>query len=149
MTNIYTDGCCLKNGKQDAIGGIGVFFGDNDNRNISKKLDGLKQTNNRAELMAVIEALKVKEISLPITIYTDSKYVQNGITTWIKNWKKNYWKTSTGKDVLNSDLWISLDLLVNKYSCNDLKFIHCKAHCGIYGNEEADRLAKNGTTNDF
>jgi len=100
---VYTDGACSGNGTKYAIAGVGVWFGDGDNRNISEKLEGKVQTNQRAELTAVIRSIetvkkeekissKTTTSSLPMSIKTDSLYVMNGITKWIKNWKKNGWK---------------------------------------------------------
>jgi ribonuclease HI len=137
---IYTDGCCINNGKKNARGGIGVYFGENDNRNLSEKLLGEKQTNNRAELTAVIRALEVTSNS-NMKIYTDSMYVQKGITNWIKNWEKNNWKTAKGTPVENKDLWKCLkELEKNK----TVEYTYVKAHCGIEGNEKEDELANNG-----
>lgn len=139
---IYTDGACRSNGSPKAVAGYGVYYGDNDTRNISRKLLGPIQTNNRAELMAVIEALNSLDSISKATIFTDSTYVEKGLYSWISNWKKNNWKTSTGNTVLNQDLWKILD------ECRRLKPLvkikHVKAHSGIIGNEMADRLAVAG-----
>ena len=131
---IYTDGACSGNpGK----GGWGALIQE-DNNEI--KINGSEQntTNNRMELTAVIKALELFEKSIEIEIYTDSKYVMQGITEWIKNWKNNQWKTSQKKDVKNKDLWVLLDQASEKHI---IKWNWVKGHAGDYGNEIADKLA--------
>ena len=131
---IYTDGACSGNpGK----GGWGALIQENDDE---KKLSGseLNTTNNRMELTAVIKALEHYNEAKEIEIFTDSKYVMQGITEWIKNWKSNHWKTSQKKDVKNKDLWVLLDTVSAKH---DIKWSWVKGHTGDYGNEIADKLA--------
>ena len=131
---IYTDGACSGNpGK----GGWGALIQENDNE---KKLSGseLNTTNNRMELTAVIRALEHYDEAKEIEVFTDSKYVMQGITEWIKNWKTNHWKTSQKKDVKNKDLWVLLDSVSAKH---DIKWSLVKGHAGDYGNEIADKLA--------
>lgn len=131
---IYTDGACSGNpGK----GGWGALIQENDNE---KKLSGseLNTTNNRMELTAVIRALEYYDEAKEIEVFTDSKYVMQGITEWIKNWKTNHWKTSQKKDVKNKDLWVLLDSVSAKH---DIKWSWVKGHAGDYGNEIADKLA--------
>ena len=131
---IYTDGACSGNpGK----GGWGALIQENDNE---KKLSGseLNTTNNRMELTAVIKALEHYDEAREIEVFTDSKYVMQGITEWIKNWKTNHWKTSQKKDVKNKDLWVLLDTVSAKH---DVKWSWVKGHAGDYGNEIADKLA--------
>ena len=131
---IYTDGACSGNpGK----GGWGALIQENNNE---KKLSGseLNTTNNRMELTAVIKALEHYDEAREIEVFTDSKYVMQGITEWIKNWKNNHWKTSQKKDVKNKDLWILLDTVSAKH---DIKWSWVKGHAGDYGNEIADKLA--------
>ena len=131
---IYTDGACSGNpGK----GGWGALIQENDNE---KKLSGseLNTTNNRMELPAVIRALEHYDAAKEIEVFTDSKYVMQGITEWIKNWKNNHWKTSQKKDVKNKDLWVLLDSVSAKH---DIKWSWVKGHAGDYGNEIADKLA--------
>jgi ribonuclease HI len=132
---IYTDGACSGNpGK----GGWGALIQENDDD--EKKLSGseLNTTNNRMELTAVIRALEHYNEAKEIEIFTDSKYVMQGITEWIKNWKSNHWKTSQKKDVKNKDLWVLLDTVSAKH---DIKWSWVKGHAGDYGNEIADKLA--------
>lgn len=131
---IYTDGACSGNpGK----GGWGALIQENDNE---KKLSGseLNTTNNRMELTAVIRALEHYDEAKEIEVFTDSKYVMQGITEWIKNWKTNHWKTSQKKDVKNKDLWVLLDSVSAKHN---IKWSWVKGHAGDYGNEIADKLA--------
>ena len=131
---IYTDGACSGNpGK----GGWGALIQENDDE---KKLSGseLNTTNNRMELTAVIKALEHYNEAKEIEIFTDSKYVMQGITEWIKNWKSNHWKTSQKKDVKNKDLWVLLDTVSAKHN---IKWSWVKGHAGDYGNEIADKLA--------
>ena len=131
---IYTDGACSGNpGK----GGWGALIQENDNE---KKLSGseLNTTNNRMELTAVIRALEHYDEAKEIEVFTDSKYVMQGITEWIKNWKTNHWKTSQKKDVKNKALWVLLDSVSAKH---DIKWSWVKGHAGDYGNEIADKLA--------
>ena len=131
---IYTDGACSGNpGK----GGWGALILENDDET---KISGsaMNTTNNRMELTAVIKALEFYEKPGEIEIFTDSKYVMQGITEWIKNWKNNQWKTSQKKDVKNKDLWLLLDLASEKHN---IEWNWVKGHAGNYGNEIADKLA--------
>ena len=131
---IYTDGACSGN---PGRGGWGALIQENDDE---KKLSGseLNTTNNRMELTAVIKALEHYDEAKEIEVFTDSKYVMQGITEWIKNWKSNHWKTSQKKDVKNKDLWVLLDTVSAKH---DIKWSWVKGHAGDYGNEIADKLA--------
>ena len=96
-------------------------------------------TNNRMELTAAIEALKYFEDQQTITIITDSKYVKDGIQSWIQNWKKNGWKTATKKPVKNKELWIELDQLISRHN---ISWKWVKGHAGNTHNEKADYLAR-------
>ena len=134
LIKIYTDGACSGN---PGPGGWGVFIENSGN---VTELSGRDEntTNNRMELKAVIEALKFFTINRKLTIHTDSKYVMDGASRWIINWKKNNWKTAQKKEVKNKDLWIELDNLLNYH---DVSWVWVKGHDGIYGNERADYLA--------
>ena len=131
---VYTDGACSGNpGK----GGWAAIILDGDRQsNISGSENNT--TNNRMELMAPIMALKKVRKKSEITIYTDSKYVKDGITDWIKKWKLNNWKSASKKPVKNKDLWIKLDS-----SCQRHKVIWkwVKAHSGNRMNNLVDELA--------
>lgn len=138
MIEIYTDGGCLGN-----PGPGGWAFVVNDGDTLGYSLSGGEKltTNNKMELKAVISAL---EYALSIneenvTIITDSQYVKNGITLWIKNWKRNGWRTSGGGAVKNVELWNELDSLNQKLHV-EWKWV--KGHFGVKGNEECDRLVK-------
>ena len=134
---IYTDGACSMPSMQ---GGWGVVLKWEE---ITKELSGFETntTNNQMELRACIEGLlAVKMPNIPIEIYTDSKYVKNGITQWIINWKKNGWKTAAKQPVKNAELWIQLDEISQKLK-PEWKWV--KAHNGNVLNERADFLATN------
>lgn len=140
---VYTDGACINNGKPNAKAGMGVFFNENDPRNVSKKVEG-KQTNNTAELGAVYEALCLLTNEIRneenICIVTDSEYVIKCCTTYGAKCKIDNWK----KDIPNKDLVKTLFTAFDNYS--NLSLMHIDAHTGkqdvhSLGNEEADKLA--------
>ena len=135
MIKIYTDGSCLSN---PGNGGWAAIININGE---VKKISGNEKntTNNRMELMAPINALKNINSKDSIEIFTDSKYVKNGITEWINTWVLNNWKTSKKENVKNKDLWLELHKL--NQSLN-VKWNWVKAHAGNPLNEEVDMLAK-------
>ena len=137
---IYTDGACSGN---PGIGGWGAYLKYKDN---VKELSGSAEntTNNRMELVAAIEGLKILKKSSEVNLYTDSVYLKDGITKWIFNWQKNNWKNANKKDVKNKDLWIQLLEVVNKH---DINWIWVKGHEGNKGNEIADNLATSAISN--
>ena len=147
---IYTDGSCINNGQKNASAGIGVYFGENDPRNISEKFTD-EPTNQRAELYAVIKALdKVYDDDnyinnlTNITIYTDSDYTIKCITKWIHSWLNNNWINSHGEKVKNKKYIECLYKLTKTFKNVDFK--HVRSHTGkldkhSIGNQEADRLA--------
>ena len=137
MIKIYTDGACKGN---PGVGGWGAIIMQ-DEKNIELFGGENETTNNRMELMAVIMALKEISSNLELTIYTDSTYVQKGISEWIKNWKVNNWRSSSKKPVKNKDLWIELDEAVGSRNIN---WEWVKGHAGNEGNEKADELANQG-----
>ena len=137
---IYTDGGCHGN---PGPGGWGaVIIDGNDVHTLS---GGEKNTtNNRMELMAAIKSLQTivsneQWKSEEINVFSDSQYVKNGITSWIKNWKKNGWKTAAKKPVLNQDLWMQLDELYNALNVN---WQWVKGHAGVKYNEMCDQLCQ-------
>tara|TARA_Y100000590_G_scaffold464074_1_gene632536 strand:+ start:2000 stop:2437 length:438 start_codon:yes stop_codon:yes gene_type:complete len=137
IINIYTDGACRGN---PGPGGWGAVLECGDYK---KEICGgaMLTTNNIMELTAVIEALKLIKKESTIVITTDSKYVKNGITDWIHNWKLKGWKTANKKPVKNKELWIVLDDLTSKHY---IKWDWVKGHTGHAGNERADQLANQG-----
>ncbi len=143
---IYTDGACSGNpGK----GGWGFVIINKTEEKELFKCSGaeIQTTNNRMEMTAVIEALKKIKAQrsffsedVNLSIFTDSKYVQQGISSWIFNWKKNNWQTAAKKPVKNKDLWQELDKLSTELAP---KWNWVKGHAGNRHNEECDRLAVN------
>ena len=131
---IYTDGACSGN---PGPGGWGAVLLHKDNK---KEISGGEKetTNNRMELMATIEALSSVKKDCQIELYTDSKYVMDGISSWIKNWKKNGWRTANKKPVKNADLWQKLDSVQEKHNIN---WNWVKGHSGHKYNDLADQLA--------
>ncbi len=136
MIKIYTDGACSGNPGE---GGWGVVVSEDGI--VTKTYSGYAKetTNNRMELTAALMALKIAKKLGEIRLYTDSNYVRQGITNWIKNWKKNGWKTSNKKDVKNKDLWQKLDDLNN----DNVEWYYVPGHSGVKLNEIADDLATN------
>ena len=134
--DIYTDGACLGN---PGPGGW-AFIIKYRNGNI-KEFSGSEKytTNNKMELTAAIKAIKYFKKKITINIYTDSKYLKDGITIWIKKWKLNGWKTSNKKNVKNSDLW---KLLEEKIQDHEIHWMWVKGHDENIFNEKADMLAK-------
>ncbi|MBO5038829.1 MAG: ribonuclease HI [Alphaproteobacteria bacterium] len=133
---IFTDGACSGN---PGAGGWGVILRYKD---LEKELSGgeAETTNNRMELRAVIEGLKALKEPCNITLYTDSRYVMDGIEKWIYSWKKNGWKTANKKSaVKNVELWQELDELRNKH---EIRFVWVKGHAGHQENERCDELAR-------
>ena len=140
MTNrvfIYTDVACKGN---PGPGGWGVFL---QYKNRKKQLCGgeIATTNNRMELMAAIQALEVLTKSCDIRLHTDSKYVLQGITEWLHNWKLRDWKTANRQPVKNVDLWQRLDTAIQHHN---IEWVWIKGHSGDPGNEQADMLANKG-----
>jgi ribonuclease HI len=135
MYEVYTDGSCLGNPGRGGWGVVSDKF---------KLCAGQPNTtNNQMEMTAIVKALEecLRRNYLEVRIYTDSNYVKNGITQWIYKWKKNGWKTSSGGDVKNKELWIRIDTLRDQMNDVDWKWV--KAHNGNPLNEEVDKLARN------
>ena len=136
MITIYTDGACSGNpGK----GGWGVVILDEANDPIFLNGGIDNTTNNRMELTAAINALSYFQETKEIKLITDSKYVKDGIQSWILNWKKNGWKTAAKKLVKNKELWIELDEMISKH---EITWEWVKGHAGNVYNEKADYLAR-------
>jgi ribonuclease HI len=134
---IYTDGACKGNPGPGGWGALLAYDGR------ERELYGGEPmtTNNRMELTAVIRALEALKRPSAVTIYTDSQYVRQGITEWIRKWKKNGWKTSARTPVKNADLWQRLDTLCAQH---DIAWHWVKGHANDPGNERADALANRG-----
>ena len=131
---IFTDGACKGNPGPGGWGAI-LRYGTTE-----KEIYGASKntTNNIMELTAIIESLKNLKKPCELIITTDSKYVKNGITEWIHNWKKNGWRTAAKKEVKNKELWIELDSLIQIHS---ISWDWVKGHSGHPENERADLLA--------
>lgn len=151
---VWTDGSAVGNGKVGSVGGLGVYWGRAGNaaqRNLAEALPGPVQTNNRAELLAIIRALETNPYpDLPLEIRTDSKYSISCLTIYLPSWLRNNFRTATGEPVKNQDMIVHLIALLNRrgrgLQGNGLvRFKHVRAHVGIQGNEEADRLANVGS----
>lgn len=137
IVEIYTDGACSGNPGPGGWGAL-LLYGDNE-----KEITGgeFETTNNRMELTAAIEALRVLKRRCTVHLYTDSTYVRDGITKWIDGWKAKGWKTAAKKPVKNEDLWRALDEVA---SAQDIEWKWVKGHAGDPGNERADALANQG-----
>ena len=132
---IHTDGACSGN---PGPGGWGAVL---EYRGVRKEISGAEPetTNNRMELMAAIQALEALTRPSDVDLYTDSRYVRDGITGWIERWKKNGWRTANKKPVKNVDLWQELDTALARH---DVRWHWLKGHAGHPGNERADMLAR-------
>ena len=139
MYEVYTDGSCLGN---PGRGGWGVV-----SDNFKLCAGQPNTTNNQMEMTAVVKALEecVKRDIQEVRIFTDSNYVKQGITNWIHKWKMNGWKTSTGGDVKNKELWIQIDTL--RGQVKEVEWRWVKAHNGDPKNEEVDKLARESAKN--
>lgn len=131
---IYTDGACRGNPGPGGWGAV-MYYGQH-----KKILSGAEThtTNNRMELMAAIQALAAISETCRIDLYTDSQYVQKGITEWLKGWKKKNWKKADKTDVKNADLWQALD---KEASRHQVSWHWVKGHSGHPENELADSIA--------
>lgn len=134
---IYTDGACSGN---PGPGGWGAILVHGETR---KELSGgdSETTNNRMELQAAIEALRALKRPCRVALYTDSVYVRDGITKWIKGWQRNGWRTAAKKPVKNAELWQELQAALQPH---DIDWHWVKGHAGHPENERADELARDG-----
>lgn len=131
---IYTDGACSGN---PGPGGWGAVLRSGKHE---KEISGgePETTNNRMEMMAVIQALTSLKKTSEVDLYTDSKYVMQGVNEWLEGWKARGWKSASKKPVKNQDLWEEIDSLINKHK---VTFFWVKGHAGHPENERADKLA--------
>jgi ribonuclease HI len=133
---IYCDGGCRNNQQKENLGAwaCSLQYG-----NGFKMLSGIERntTNNKMELLSCIKALEaITDKTIPVRVTSDSKYLVEGINTWIYAWIRDRWKKSDGKLVINQELWMQLFKL--KISFHDIMFNHCKGHIGVDGNELVD-----------
>jgi ribonuclease HI len=131
---IYTDGACSGNPGPGGWGSVLLYNGHR------REMSGgdAETTNNRMEMMAVIQALESLKRPCSVMIYTDSVYVMKGITEWIEQWKKRGWKTAAKKPVKNVELWQRLEQAIHSH---EVKWTWVKGHSGVPENERADELA--------
>jgi len=134
---IYTDGACSGNPGPGGWGALMLYKGN------EKEIYGgePETTNNRMEMLAAINALKALTRKSPVRIHTDSKYLKDGITQWIKKWRTNGWRTAARKPVKNADLWQELESMLIEH---DVEWAWVKGHSGHPENERADALANQG-----
>lgn len=135
MLKIWTDGSCLGN-----PGPGGWAFIATDGKNVAERYGNEKDTtNNRMELTAVLNAIRAAQKHDEFEIHTDSQYVKNGMQKWLKNWKKNNWRTADKKMVKNQDLWILLDEISSQ---KRIHWVWVRGHDGEEFNERVDNLAR-------
>ena len=137
VVEIWTDGACKGN---PGIGGWGAYliYG----KHVKELFGGEKETtNNRMELTAVIEALRLLNRPCKIVLHVDSSYVKDGITKWIDGWKAKNWRTANKQPVKNVDLWQALEEQIARH---EIEWRWVKGHAGIEGHEKADQLANKG-----
>lgn len=171
MTEVYTDGSSMGNGKKNSAAGIGVFFGLGDPRcveetsyyvgslskhgsltrqiqyrNLSEQLHNGPQTNQRAELTAILRALQSLGANEGVRIFSDSKYSISCVCDWYKKWQTSNWTTSAGKEVMNKDLIQPIRRLIEQREKRGVKteFVWVKGHAATEGNVQADLLAVEG-----
>ncbi|XP_053200709.1 ribonuclease H1-like [Panonychus citri] len=141
---VYIDGSCINNGQQNARAGIGIYWGPDDERNLSIPLKG-SQTSSRAELNAALWAIRqAKEQNFSsLTLRTDSEYLVNSTTKWIDKWKENGWKAQNGLGIKNKDVIFALIKALKTIS---VTFEKIPGHSGDAGNDGAHKLAKQAAT---
>ncbi|KAJ2071476.1 hypothetical protein IW146_002616 [Coemansia sp. RSA 922] len=150
---IYTDGACHSNGQRSASGGVGVYFGPGDSRNYSGSLSGSRQTNQRAELAAINQAVSQANESArgynsrpTVVIKTDSQYSIDSLTKWNHTWDRNGWVNQAGNPVANQDLIQGTLNQIRGGNC-DVRFEKVSGHSGNRGNDAAHNLATRGARN--
>lgn len=137
---IYTDGACSGNPGKGGYGAVMIYKGAR--RELSAGFE--LTTNNRMEVLAVIEALSALKEPCEVTLYSDSKYVVDAVNKgWMEKWEKNSWMRTKNEKASNADLWIRLSALLKKHS---VKFVWVKGHADNIENERCDELARNAIT---
>ncbi|CAA7268070.1 unnamed protein product [Cyclocybe aegerita] len=143
---VYSDGACKGNGKVGSVAGVGVWWGPNDTRNIAERCPG-DQTNNRAELIAILRVFETTPVSkTPLIIKTDSQYSINCFQHWVKKWVGKGWKTASGEPVKNAGIirCIAKHFEIRAKSGQKLSLQYVKGHSGDVGNDGADAMANQG-----
>jgi ribonuclease HI len=137
VVRLYTDGACRGNPGPGGWGALLIWNG------VTKELHGgeAHTTNNRMELTAAIRALEALKRPVRAALYTDSRYLQDGITLWLPDWKRRGWKTADKKPVKNLDLWQRLEALIERHQ---VSWHWVRGHAGHPENERADALARAG-----
>lgn len=147
---IYTDGACPSNGLFAGRAGFGIFFSPDSPHNLSARLPGPHQTNQRAELYAVLKALEYLHANPPtpadVFILTDSSYVVKGLTEWVIRWEREGWKTANRGEVVSRDLFKRAKDMKDSLGerGTTVELTHVPGHAGVWGNEMADKLAVRG-----
>jgi ribonuclease HI len=143
-TYVFVDGSCENIGTSDAVAGLGVYFGKNHLLNVSEPVTG-RSTNNVGEIQAAIRAIEITQrLGVKrLNIFTDSQFLIKSACLWMKGWKKKGWTLSRGSPVANQIDFKRLDSLIEK-SNMQIKWSYIPAHKGLEGNEDADKLAKDG-----
>lgn len=146
VLNIWTDGSSLANGKAGARAGLGVWFGENDPRNLAERLPGEPQTNQRAELLAMQRALEIAPLEQTVRIHSDSQYSIKCVTQWADGWKRKNWLTASGEVVKNQDIIRAVLAKIEERTKagGNTYFQWVKGHDTNIGNIAADRLAVRG-----
>lgn len=137
--HLFTDGSCL--GNPGAGGWAAVLSTEINGKNYYKEVTGgfKEATNQQMEILAAIHGLSAITKRSNVVLYTDSRYLIDGITKWIKDWEKRNWATAAGKPVANKALWQALQEVVKLH---EIEWVWVKGHSGVGGNETADRLAR-------
>lgn len=142
--DVWTDGSCIGNGKTGATSGIGVHYRDNPSRDVSTKLPIQRNTNNRAELCAIVWVLCTNPGTTNLNIHTDSRYAIDCITKYSDNWKRHGWRKSSGEAVEWVEIiqYILLVIKLRNEKGSTTEFIHVRGHSGDIQNDVADNLAR-------
>jgi len=137
-TEVYTDGSCIKNGEDTARAGSGIWYGPHDTRNTSIRVAGKEQSNQMGELLAILHVIKTHPPDAAVTIKSDSKYAIEGLTTHLESWENTGWSGVRHAEVFKcTTAWL-------RHRSNVTRFVWVKGHSGIAGNDEADKLARQG-----